>query len=211
MKRIFNSFIILLCLVLVLSACSSSEKNGVPNSVFERDAADILGNCTHYEASHHVDTDAHTDSVHLTVSKEGQYGKITTNAEYLYQYNKSSDLWTMLGGGILTTEHSLNEDAYVSSSPWIGQEDFHTWGNGNFQYRIDIHQLSSSQIKYSFSIDFEDEDFQDINHTDPITATLSSHGDTLMFTIHLSEAGNNFEDNPLYIYLGIDGISEFCH
>lgn len=102
MKKRIIFFLFILCTVLFLSACGKASDE-VPESVWLREIDDCnyaeffdpAIKCTQ-SAIHNVDKTAHTDLVVISLQAESTYGKVSTYRSVLFQYDKSSDLWSVL-------------------------------------------------------------------------------------------------------------------
>ena len=108
MKRIvillFGCFI---CL-MAFSGCDNNSKQ-VPDSVLQQFvfASDVYKSYKEYDsncrfswtAKHQTDKSAHTDLVEITINTEGTYMTRKESCSVLYQYDRTSDLWTVIKDG----------------------------------------------------------------------------------------------------------------
>lgn len=108
-KRILFLFI-LVC--ILFSGCSTKVFKGVPDSQVLFSANINVDNANRYEIIHDYDTDTHVDSVEIVLYYEDHFGTITTRFPYWFQYDRASDLWTIIREGVRTTEHEIDEEAY---------------------------------------------------------------------------------------------------
>lgn len=101
MKR-FLMILSLLLVCFIFAACGSSGKSiEVPDSYI---SSYIKQKCNEkYEdysrmnisTEHNYDSEAHIDTVLVTLTEDGYYGSRSRQLELKYQYNKSSDLWSL--------------------------------------------------------------------------------------------------------------------
>ena len=180
MKKI--SIIILLSILLMLAACSqestqlqspsqsatqmSSELKGVPESVVLRNITYSMNECINHKIIHNVDTEAHTDNVEVTLYFEYPFATKTAYISYLYQYNKSSDLWELLQESEAEVEIMINESAYVNGSPWVGTIE----GYLDCSYTISFLEIDTSEMlaKIEYEIYFENDEIPDLIGIDTV-------------------------------------------
>lgn len=145
-------FICLLCIILTLFGCSHDYK-GVPDSVVLREAESQVENYTNYKINHKIDTAAHIDDIELELYNEGAYGTETIATSYSYQYNKATDLWTLLQAGDFSYKYVIDENAYISSSPCTGAVN----GPYSFNYSISFEAFNADthMASISYMIDFD--------------------------------------------------------
>ncbi len=106
MKRFF--LLVGLVLMAMLIAGCSSENKKVPDSVLqmEVDLADTSWEAREeldeypstWSATHEWDAEAYTDTVNVTITWMTKYSKEQMSKRLVYQYNRTSDLWTIISG-----------------------------------------------------------------------------------------------------------------
>ena len=141
-KRIFYFFFILSA-VLFLAACGNASDE-VPESVWLREIddcdyaefSDPSIKCTQ-SAIHNVDKTAHTDLVVISLQAESTYGKVNTYRSVLFQYDKSSDLWSVL------KRSDWSERAYSFNDNLEGGWHYEEFGNA---YDIWIESVDDGRI-----------------------------------------------------------------
>ena len=128
MKNYLRVICCLLLAVLMAYACTgcSGEGNGVPEEVVFRHIEEIYNEmvenaeCGRLEAGtepvkfdisylHDVNKDTHVDVVTVTVIEKGRLGTLTNRITQQYQYDRSSDLWTLIAESEWEGSMELNE------------------------------------------------------------------------------------------------------
>lgn len=136
---ILNMFITL-CL---LSGCTN-EKKGVPESVVLYDVAEILGkteNDYQCKIEHSVDVSSHIDNAIIVIKYETEYTKQTGMAKCRYQYDKSSDFWSLIEFGDWVWETELKE-SFTETKPHMGTDIYETYNYALYIDEIDTKNLT---------------------------------------------------------------------
>lgn len=118
------------------------ENPQVPESVIFLTTDIDVDTADRYTVTHNYDTDAYTDNVELTLYYEGPYGMDTSCHHLWYQYDKTSDLWTLIKEDDAIYEEEINADAYMNSSPWVGRDENIGCDYSVFFYDIDTDQMT---------------------------------------------------------------------
>ena len=94
----------LLMFALLLTACGTPKE--VPEQMIVWTVEDYLkesgyGTVTEhsYEVTHSPDESTKTDTVHIALEATCERASLSTSYDATYQYNKASDLWTVIRGG----------------------------------------------------------------------------------------------------------------
>lgn len=138
--RIIIFTLIILCL---LSGCSN-EKKGVPESVVLYDVTEVLGkaeNDYQCKIEHNVDVSSHIDNAVIVLKYETEYTKQTGMAECQYQYDKSSDLWSLIEFGDWIWETELKE-FFTETKPHMGTDIYETYNYALYIDEIDTKNLT---------------------------------------------------------------------
>ena len=132
----------------------SEEITGVPESVVLREVT--LDENVTYNISHHYDPASHIDDVELTTCYNGKYGTQTTTYTYAYQYNKSTDLWTLIdkNNGMQNTATTFNNESLKRE--YIFSGDFNQAHSGTYTIFVENLDLSNMKADLSYSINFND-------------------------------------------------------
>lgn len=123
----------------------TNEEKGVPDSVVLRNTT-YAPDFVDYEVNHNVDTAAHIDDLKLVLHYAGNYGTKTITIPYTYQYDKGSDLWTLLHSGDGVGKHYINKTSYIDNSPFTGEKS-------TFSYSISFHEIDTAQMTATISYD----------------------------------------------------------
>ena len=94
----------LLMFVLLLTACGAPKE--VPEQMIVWTVEDYLKECGYgtvtdhsYEVTHSPEESTKTDTVHIALEATCERASLSTSYDATYQYNKASDLWTVIRGG----------------------------------------------------------------------------------------------------------------
>lgn len=212
MKKIYVASFLFLLICINLSACSSNvnnEEKGAPDSVVLSNEAYIdfveRYSLLDYTIYHDVDTTSHIDTLTLVMNGETGYATIRSTQQYIYQYNRSDDIWVLIEEGASNSYTSLNYEAFVSSSPWSGVCNPTRWTNDEFNYTIDIKSidLSNWTVTLTYSIDFHSDNLTDIAQDTPITVPYPNMDS---FYISISSPNNHKIGDELEIFFTKSGI-----
>lgn len=197
MKKKPIIFSVCLCLILILTSCGSSEKNGVSESVILNSSIYDV-NATKLEIIHDVDTDAHLDHVQVILNYESEYGIREDSISCLYQYDKSSDLWSLQDREETITQFNYNTQKLISSSPWTGTTSF----PDSCTYSIAIHEIDTVNMtaKVFCDINFDDAAIADIHELQ--TVDLINYFPHLGFGVRYTDPSDWYEpDKGIVFYL----------
>lgn len=151
MKRVCNITIavILLSVVMVLlMGCGDSSGGEVPDSliaelVAQNDYA-YLGDYT-WSTIHHVDKETHRDRVDIFLGIYAPYAEIVSTCSAVYEYDRSSDLWTL----VMHDNWTEPEYNFSFNDALVGEWSLES--NGSI-YKIAVTEVFPAQISIEFSI-----------------------------------------------------------
>lgn len=125
-----------------MSSIDNKESRGVPESLVLRNIT-IPENVT-YEIIHKYDSATHIDDVELITSYTGKFGTKTQKYVYSYQYDKSTDLWTLMSGnnGLQSDITVFDENKYLNNE-FTGKFN----GAHSGKYRIIINEIDFDKKK----------------------------------------------------------------
>lgn len=147
-------FVLLVLMMVLLTACSSGDRKApdseikyiVDEYLYENTMEDCVGSS--FEATHDWDADSKTDSVQLKVVTEYEYGNVIAECECDFQYDKTSDLWSIkrMGQWHETVEYGNCFDG----AEFEGLDD-----NGNIVYRIKVNHVDfeKEEIDWQWQIE----------------------------------------------------------
>lgn len=148
-----KTLVMLLTLIMVLSLCACGSSGGgrkVPDAyIIERlenhhgiDLSDV-----EFTAKHDYDAKAHIDTVLVTLTHEGYYGSRTLQRELKFQYDKSSDLWTLFA-----EEYRTIDWKYKFNNNILGEWNFQEEDWPDDDIWINITEVDSANITAEWSI-----------------------------------------------------------
>lgn len=216
---------ILLAIVLMMafSACSGQnskqrEADGVPeNQVRSSDVFvefEMDYSVTDYQIFHDVDMDTHLDHVTLLLSSEQGFEAIRREVSLVYQYYKSDDMWILVDYYTVHEETGLNADAFIRDTGWAGMHSNSStiaYYQNAFAYNLHIKELDleDSTITVSYEIDFDNELFDDLIQTTPVTMELEQGFGGSVYILRIDEAGKELPwEKGVTFYLSNDGLTE---
>ena len=141
----------------LFTACGSPDKK-VPDSYLVsyltrrceeegEEASDLT-----FSAKHDYDPSSHIDTVLVTMSEKGHYGTRSFRLEVKYQYNRSSDLWSLFAESEWPDEY-----VYTFNNNILGEYDFYVDGDRYTNYygdvTVNIKSVDSDGIKAEYSVD----------------------------------------------------------
>lgn len=165
-----SGFILLLnlfILICFLSGCSN-EKKGVPESIVLHDVAEVLENIEvdyQLKIEHSVDTSSHIDNATIILKYETDYTKQIGMVNCRYQYDKSSDIWTLLEIEEWTWETELKE-SFTEIQPYMGSSIYETY---NYALYIDVIDIENMTITCSYIVNIDGEP---ISQVEPVEFQL---------------------------------------
>ena len=172
MKKFLCFFIsIFLCFIFV--ACEKTQSDipdildisdvsdvpdipdGVPDSLILRNVS-VEENVT-YDINHKYDSETHIDDVELVTSYNGDFGVQTKTYTYSYQYDQSSDLWSLIGNsnGLQSDSTTLDPNAFIGKS-FKGR--FAKAYSGQYNIYARDLDLTNKIITIDYTIIFDDGD-----------------------------------------------------
>lgn len=217
------AFLIAIVLMVAFSACSGEnskqrKEEGVPeNQVRSSDAFvdfEMDYSVTDYRIFHDVDMDTHMDHVTLLLSSEQVFAAISREVSLMYQYYKSDDMWILVDYYIEHEETRLNADAFVTNPEWSGahsNSSIVAYYQNAFVYNIHIKELNleDSTITISYEIEFDNELFDDLIQTTPVTMELDQGFGGSVYILRIDEAGKELPwEEGITFYLSNDGLTE---
>lgn len=157
---LFSAFVV----CFVCSACGGSGGR-VPDSYITQYFMDKFGEYYsqwysnwNYSTEHSYDTSAHVDTVMISLFREAEYGTCSFQIELKYQYDRSSDLWSLFAESKWPEEE---ERTYVYNDNILGEYDFahdtHAWTAGKDPRAIHLNVTSVDQtaVTIECSVDYE--------------------------------------------------------
>lgn len=217
------AILVAIVLMMVFSACSGGnskhrEADGVPeNQVRSSDVFvdfEMDYSVTDYRIFHDVDIDTHMDHVTLLLSSEQGFAAISREVSLMYQYYKSDDMWILVDYYIVYEETSLNADAFVRDTGWSGthsNSSIIAYYQNAFVYNIHIEELDleNSTITVSYEIDFDNELFDDLIQTTPVTMELDQGFGGSAYILQIDEEGKELPwEEGITFFLSNDGLTE---
>lgn len=160
MKKYCGLILNIFVVICFLSGCSNENK-GVPESTVLHDVTETFGNVKEdYQCKieHSVDLSSHIDNAAIIVEYETEYTKQTGMINSRYQYDKSSDLWTLLELGEWTWETEL-KDTFTKVKPYMGIDVYETY---NYALYIDDIDTKNMKITCSYVINADGEALQQV-------------------------------------------------
>lgn len=108
-----------------------------------------------YEINHNYEKATYIDDVELITYYSGDFGVRTKNYTYAYQYDKSSDLWSLIGtdNGLQSDVTTLNPKAYIGKS-FEGR--FDQADSGQYFIKVRDLDLTNKTITIDYSLEFDD-------------------------------------------------------
>lgn len=186
MKKIMRQsvfFFTLILICLICTACGSSSGK-VPDSYIIKYLQDEELSDMSFSSKHHYDSKSHIDTVSVTLTKEGLYGSYGSYVELKYQYDRSSDLWTLF-------DASEFEDAtYSFNKNLIGY-----WDCGEYDSE-----------KICLNITAVDSESITLDGTAVLTQFRPFYGN---FDVPMSASGTYSLENATYIYINMDVPEEY--
>lgn len=141
-------FLLLMCIVSNTFAGCGTTVTEVPDSLIadlvrENEYSD-LGECKWY-TTHHLDQQAHRDTVDITLGIYAPYAEIISSCSAVYEYDRSSDLWSLI-------KHDSWSDPDYNFS--FNDALVGTWSleNNGSTYDITVTEVYPTQISVEFSI-----------------------------------------------------------
>lgn len=147
MKKLFALW---MTFVLMITLCSCGEQ-AVPVIV----AFELVGECKYYnsdyvmskEIEHSYDSESHTDSATLLTKAESNYGSYISTCDAIFQYDRSSDTWSVLSAEEWTQPVYTFYDNLVRT--WnVGN----TLGGDRDSYEIEITSVQDDSISLNYKI-----------------------------------------------------------
>lgn len=171
------SLILLVFLAALLTACSSGDKKApdaeikyvVEEYLYENTMEGCIGSI--FETIHNWDADSKTDSIQLKVVTEYEYGNVIAECECDFQYDKSSDLWS------LKRKSQWNETIeYGNSFDGAEFEGVDEYNNIVYQIKVNHVDFEKEEIDWEWKINGTPSgDYPDIEIGKPEVAVISVH------------------------------------
>lgn len=208
-KTYFLTFFLLLCVSVLFSSCGSQY--GVPDDyvmyfVEECEYAD-----SDYESStqviHSFNEKTHMDSTTVVSTYTGDYGSFITTCEAVFQYDRTSDLWS------LVRRSEWSDPEYKYSDSLVGKWNVGSPFGLSGDYLIEIISVSDDMIELRCTISKTVYDmFENAQLNMSKKATVDNSDEWIMVPIELPEhffvyengypSGSNLTD--LCVHLDID-------
>ena len=131
--------VVFLSSILLFATGCSTEASGVPEEIIRQDTGSSYDDIT---IQHNVNRNTHIDTVTITEHYYGTFGEHHETSEYQYEYNRASDLWTLLEKTWLGGESDLYEEEFIGT--WYCEED---------DSYLEIHHMTEDTVRFSYSGD----------------------------------------------------------
>lgn len=138
---------------------SDSESQGVPDELVYMDIAEEFEDlCNHadtasYSIEHDVNTNIHIDTVKIEFIAESEFLKTVSRIVYQYQYDRASDLWSLISD----VDHTDWEGELEVKKDAIAGE----WTNSEGSMHLVVHDVDENFITTSGNRRFEREEYVD--------------------------------------------------
>ncbi len=107
-------------------------------------------------ATHHPDKDTHTDEVDAVVTVDYDYGSYVFTTSMTFEYDKSSDLWSMISGGKMENTHIEWKENDLRRR-WSGVES--SFWDATYSVDVIDTDLSAQQMEAEIEFDYHTMDF----------------------------------------------------
>ena len=156
----FEKCIIVLCLCIIMcftgcgGSTGTSQKTGiVPDERIEIEVKTLCEDYSDYlsysfETKHKPNETTHTDQVEVTTYVEYEYGSYELNYVYHFEYNKTTDLWSVISKTGSKTP-SIKWKKEKLTGRWSGIYEF--IGNRH-SFSIDITDIDKMSLNCSWSL-----------------------------------------------------------
>lgn len=111
--------VLLAILIFGIFTGCGAEGKGVPDTIvfeqvrYQYETLSYYVLSPSYQISHNVDKTTHIDTVTVQMLARGEYGTETDTIYLQYQYNRASDLWTLIAEGEWEKELKLDQEALI--------------------------------------------------------------------------------------------------
>ena len=145
----------LLAALMLLSLCACGGGGGVPDSYISTYIAnkcyeeDMDASEWDFSTKHNYDAKSHIDTVLVTLTDEGYYGTRSFQIELKYQYNRSSDLWSLFAESEWEDEYAYT---YTFNDNILGEWNIDDYGD-NIQVTITDIDSTNVTAKCTVSTD----------------------------------------------------------
>lgn len=138
----------MLFMVMSVSSCGN---DGIPSIV----AWNLVDECDYYDSDfwrartihHSYDSKSRTDSATLILKAQGNYGNCSSSCDAVFQYNRSSDTWSLLSAKEWTEPSYMFNDELVGK--WtVGS----TLGNKDESYEFEITSVKNDKITLNYKL-----------------------------------------------------------
>ena len=145
---------------VLLPNSQSSEERGVPQSQIQADVSSrstkvmyTVTNCTH-----NVDTTQHQDNVLVEYCATNKYMRTDYVQNFVYQYDRTSDLWTLISKGENSYNYVLLDN--LKGTKWSGISE--TIMGSHLSYTITVNSINQANewINFTYDIHFAGKDYQ---------------------------------------------------
>lgn len=148
-----TSIILIIVLIFALIICFTScgnESKGVPDDVAIRSVSECqyaYSNATTYVTHNKYDSESHLDYVTIVSKSEGKYGYFISTCEAVFQYNRTSDLWSLLDAEPWT------RPTYTYNDNLVGKYDVSTLSEyQEISGYVEILSVTDKEIKLCYDI-----------------------------------------------------------
>lgn len=141
--------VLIFALIICFTACGNESK-GVPDDVAIRSVSECqyaYSNATTYVTHNKYDSESHLDYVTIVSKSEGKYGYFISTCEAVFQYNRTSDLWSLLDAELWT------EPRYTFNDNLVGRYDVSTLSEDEeISGYVEILSVTDKKIKLCYDI-----------------------------------------------------------
>lgn len=157
-----------------------AEIHGVPESLILRNVS--IGENVTYEITHNYDAATHIDDVLLTTSYNSAFGVQTMTYTYAYQYNRLTDLWTLIDGnnGLQSDTITFSKESYMNNCRFTGEFDQNH--KGSYTITIKDLDLTGKTATIEYFVMFSD-DYSILSDTKTFELLTTQDGKGLGFVI----------------------------
>ncbi len=159
MKKILTLLLFFILCFLFLSACDKLDP--APEKQIEYDIEDYLINHQHansieYDIDHDLDKDSRLDTVTITLTADYNYYKIEELGTYIYQHDRSSDIWSQYREPEWITS-TIQYDEFAYLGLWEGAIYSPDGSFKEAEYKLDITDIDfrKSTITCNYSIAYD--------------------------------------------------------
>ena len=162
---------------------TTEDKTAVPESLVLRNVS--LDENTTYIMTHNYDAATHIDDVTLVTVYAGNYGTRTQTYIYSYQYDRSSDLWSLIGGknGLQSDVVSFDPESFIGKT---FEGSYSQADSGQYSIQVTNLDLKNEKITVKYSISVQN--YGLLSKTEILSIFPFSDGSGYGFEIHYTRS-----------------------